>query len=545
MVNFREAKREERNNLQIVRNLITRFPLGCVCYQVVFDGTGKICDYVIMGMNPLFEAISGLKKEDVLGKKITEALIHLKPQTIDRILQIGNEALSTKEKAVEVNVCIFHHAYRASFFYVSDDLLFGIYEDIQSPVYRRYFQRSIPQAVIARSISEKTVAPIDPPDWINLCKMQNGHWEEDDDPLKFFPETCDFHEQTDAVFRDSLTGLYDRLFAMETLKMYVEQKITPLSVVLGDINGLKMINEAGGYDAGDEILIKIAGILREQCHEKDIAARWSDDEFFLLFPYTTEEETRMILDRLQEALSEISEETGGSIMTFGYATSDADIRGAEELIREAEKWMYRKKMLVSQSYRGSILRMLLSALHEKSPETQEHSNRMADYCRWISEKLRLPDEMVNDLVLTAMLHDIGKIGINHKILRKPGPLFAQERREIEQHPEIGYRITQNIPELSRVSRYILAHHERWDGTGYPNKLRGEEIPLASRIIAVVDAYDVMISGRVYRPARSAEEALAELKRCSGTQFDPFVVNAFVDLIMERILHHDSVKTKSK
>ncbi|HXK76967.1 MAG TPA: diguanylate cyclase [Oscillospiraceae bacterium] len=355
-----------------------------------------------------------------------------------------------------------------------------------------------------------------------------------------------FWETEGAVFHDSLTGLYDRRFAMETLNMYIAQKATPLSVVLGDINGLKKINDIKGYNAGDEVLMQIAWILQEHCRGKDIAARWSDDEYLLVFPYTSAEETRLLLNQLQEALKELSgdmEDDG--IMTFGYATSDADTRGAEELIREAEKWMYRKKMLVSHSYRGSIMKLLLSTLHEKSPETQEHSNRMADYCRWVAEKLGLSDEAINDLVILAMLHDIGKMGINRKILNKPGPLSVEERREIEQHPEIGYRITRNIPELSQVSQYILAHHERWDGDGYPNKLRGEEIPLASRIISVVDAYDVMTSGRVYRPARSAEEALAELSRCAGTQFDPTIVDIFTELITSKVLHITSSQTKEE
>ena len=138
--------------------------------------------------------------------------------------------------------------------------------------------------------------------------------------------------------------------------------------------------------------------------------------------------------------------------------------------------------------------------------------------------------MVNDLVLLSMLHDIGKVGTPESILNKPGPLTPEERARIEQHPEIGYRITQAIPELSHASKYIMAHHEWWDGTGYPNGLSGAEIPLASRIIAVVDAYDVMVTGRSYRAARSKEEAVCELKRCAGTQFDPKIVDIYVKLL---------------
>ena len=155
---------------------------------------------------------------------------------------------------------------------------------------------------------------------------------------------------------------------------------------------------------------------------------------------------------------------------------------------------------------------------------------MADHCRWIAHKLSLSDEMLDDLLLLSMLHDIGKVGIPDHILNKPGPLTPEERQIIQRHPEIGRRITQAVPELNRVSTYIFSHHERWDGDGYPSGLKGTEIPIASRIIAVVDAYDVMVTGRNYRAARTKKEAIEELQRCSGTQFDPCVVAAYIELL---------------
>ena len=225
------------------------------------------------------------------------------------------------------------------------------------------------------------------------------------------------------------------------------------------------------------------------------------------------------------------------MVTFGYATSDGQSRQAEELVREAEKWTYRKKLLVSQSHRSGFLRLLLSTLHEKSAETQDHSDRMARHCHWLAKQMGLSSEAINDLLLLAMLHDIGKLGIPDAILNKPGPLSPEERCIIQRHPEIGYRITRKVPELFQVSGYVLAHHEHWDGTGYPKGLRGEEIPLASRIIAVVDAFDVMLSGRSYRAPRSWEEAVAELRRCAGTQFDPYLVDTYVHLL-EREYNQD-------
>jgi len=307
--------------------------------------------------------------------------------------------------------------------------------------------------------------------------------------------------------------------------------VLPLSVALGDVNGLKTINESLGFYAGDELLIMIARVLEDNCRADDVVTRWNDDQYMLLLPHASQEEAQFIIKRLQKKLNAICNDAY-NIITFGYATSETECRMAEDLLSEAEKWIHQKKLLINQSHRSSIIRLLLSMLHEKSAETQKHSDRMAEHCRRIAIKLNLSDETVDDLVLLSMLHDIGKIGIPEDILNKPDSLTAGERRIINQHPEIGYRIAQTVPELNQVAAYILAHHEHWDGGGYPKGLRGEDIPVASRIIAVVDAFDVMVTGRPYQPARTSKEAIAELKRCAGTQFDPNIVALFVRLLSE-------------
>jgi HD-GYP domain-containing protein (c-di-GMP phosphodiesterase class II) len=155
---------------------------------------------------------------------------------------------------------------------------------------------------------------------------------------------------------------------------------------------------------------------------------------------------------------------------------------------------------------------LLATLYENSAETEEHSKRLQDCCLSIGKKLKLSNQELSELSLLAVLHDIGKIGISQQVLQKPGPLTSQEWEEVRRHPEIGYRITKNIPELSIVAEYILLHHERWDGTGYPKGLKGEEIPLLCRILAVADAYDVMTHGRVYKAACDTGSAIVEFKK---------------------------------
>lgn len=192
--------------------------------------------------------------------------------------------------------------------------------------------------------------------------------------------------------------------------------------------------------------------------------------------------------------------------------------------------MYHQKLLEGKSYRNSIINTLLCTLYEKSLETEEHDERIRGYCQAIGKELKLFPEDLNELSLLALLHDIGKVGIRQEILQKPGPLTPEEWAAMKSHPEIGCRIAQNIPELSAVSEYILSHHERWDGKGYPNGLAGTNIPLLCRILAVADAYDAMTNDRAYRKAMDKDKAIAELKRNAGTQFDPRIAETFIRLV---------------
>jgi HD-GYP domain-containing protein (c-di-GMP phosphodiesterase class II) len=204
-------------------------------------------------------------------------------------------------------------------------------------------------------------------------------------------------------------------------------------------------------------------------------------------------------------------------------------------IQSAEEKMYHQKLLEGKSYKNSIITTLLATLHERSNETEEHDIRIKKYCMAIGSELKLSSEEMNELSLLAILHDIGKVGIHQGVLQKPGPLSSVEWEEMKRHPEIGYRIAQNTPELTVVAKYILSHHERWDGNGYPRRLKEESIPLLCRIISVVDAYDAMTNDRAYRKAISKNEAMKELEVNAGTRFDPRIVKVFLNLISNHVI----------
>ncbi len=191
-----------------------------------------------------------------------------------------------------------------------------------------------------------------------------------------------------------------------------------------------------------------------------------------------------------------------------------------------------QRLLDSNSYQIDITNTLLSMLYEKSSETGEHSKRMENYCYSIGKELQLSSKEMNELSLLTLLHDIGKLCINPNILQKPGSLTSVEWEEMKLHTELGCRIVQTIPGLARVADLILSHHEHWDGNGYPRGLKGEEIPLQCRILAVADAFDAMTNDRVYRKAMNREEAILEIERNAGTQFDPEITSLFIKIIMD-------------
>ncbi len=213
-------------------------------------------------------------------------------------------------------------------------------------------------------------------------------------------------------------------------------------------------------------------------------------------------------------------------VALGVATRHDTETPLLDVVKRAQDRMYKNKLLKSESARSSIITSLTQTLHEKSFETERHTKRLRVLAQKVGQVLNLHQNQLDDLALLGRLHDIGKPAIPEKILRKPGDLTPEEWDTVKKHPEIGYRIVQSSPQLASIAEGVLAHHEWWNGRGYPQGLKGEEIPLISRIISVVDAYDVMINGRPYQGPKSPYEALRELNRCSGHQFDPRVVRAF-------------------
>ncbi len=331
-------------------------------------------------------------------------------------------------------------------------------------------------------------------------------------------------------FHDMLTGIYNRFYFEEELNRLDTKRQTPLSIIMGDINGLKIVNDTFGHQEGDRLLVDAAMILRKICRKEDIVCRFGGDEFAVLLPKTKKETAMKICNRLRRACEKAERELAPLSFALGVATREEVDQAFDIVLREAENMMYRDKPLDSRRTRFSMITSFQRALADKSAETMEHGKRIQDLVKEIGIRLGLSSMKHNEMGLLAALHDIGQIAIPTDILMKPCYLSENEWELMKKHPEIGERIARSVPDLVNIAEAILSHHERWDGKGYPRGLKGKQIPLFSRILAIADAYDVMVNGRPYKKAVNHKDAVEEIKNCAGTQFDPELVKPFVEAL---------------
>jgi diguanylate cyclase (GGDEF)-like protein len=328
-------------------------------------------------------------------------------------------------------------------------------------------------------------------------------------------------------YHDYLTGLYNRRFFEEELKRHDVSRNFPISIVMGDVNGLKLVNDSFGHPTGDEILKKAAELIAKACRAGDIVARLGGDEFVVLLPKAGEEDAARLIKRVQDELNEELVVGIPLSVSFGQATKIQEGDSLSEILKDAEDHMYRHKLYESTGARSRTVTLIINTLYAKNHREMLHSQRVGALSATIATYMGYSTDDVNQIKTAGLMHDIGKIGVEDSILNKAEPLSKQEWEEIMKHSEIGYRILSSVPEFSEIANFVLEHQERWDGKGYPRGLKGNEISQEARIIAVADSYDAMTGERSYGRVFSADEAAEELIRCAGTQFDPEIVNAFV------------------
>jgi len=333
-------------------------------------------------------------------------------------------------------------------------------------------------------------------------------------------------------FHDSLTGLYNRAYFEEELERYNFPRYYPLSIVMLDVNGLKVINDTFGHSEGDRLLKHLSQVLTSVSRQGDILARIGGDEFAILLPSTTSEQAHNFCERIKQACQQDKIEPIYLRLniSLGHTTQEGEYKDTATLLKEVDKKMYQDKLFNGKSREKHFLEAFRIILAERDPHTSDHARRLQELALSLGKRVGLTEYQLGNLKLLALLHDMGKIGIPDSILFKTHILTPLEWEKMREHSRIGYRMAKNIPDFAPIAQEILYHHEYWDGTGYPEGLKGEKIPLLSRIISIVDTYDVMQFRRPYKGPLSKAEALKEIKRCAGTQFDPQLVEIFLKIV---------------
>lgn len=362
-------------------------------------------------------------------------------------------------------------------------------------------------------------------------------YDENNRPTSVVGITIDISVQKKAVLRfqklsytDPVTGLFNRAYFNKALEELDREDALPLSIIIGDLNGLKLANDTFGHKAGDDLLNKMAEILKATCRRDDIICRWGGDEFAIILPNTTEKEAHRVCERIRQACQKATASPVQLSIALGAATRTSMHDSIGKITRAAETSMYKRKMQDSDQTTSSLIVSMEEVLRNKYQDGLERGLRQEQLAVHLGKALGLQEEDLEDIALLARLHDIGHIATPDDVWSKGPFLSGEEENVVRQHVEIGARIAKSLPQVRPIAGNILAHHEHWDGSGYPKGLKGEEIPLKARIIAIVDAYDDARRGFLNGKPLTSDEALEELAKHAGTKFDPSLVSLFVQLV---------------
>ena len=333
-------------------------------------------------------------------------------------------------------------------------------------------------------------------------------------------------------YRNELASLSNRKYFLDALKKYDVESNLPISFIMGDLNGLAIIDDSLGHSVVDDIQSKLNNILKKVARKADVIICFSNGEFALILPETSYEESALIVDKLK-ALSE--QEKAGPLnvsVSCGNSTKSSPSTDINDTVNEAVEKLNKDRKIIIHVFENHTIDLIMEMLFEKNNREMLHSSRVSEICEKIAFALNFDPGLVDRIRITGMLHDIGKIGIDERILNKADRLDDLEWAEIKKHTQIGYRILSASNDFSVHAQDVLEHHEHVDGSGYPEGLKGDEISIVAKIITIADTYDAITSDRPYRKAVSRQDAILEIQRCAGTQFDEEIVKVFVTLMQE-------------
>ncbi|MFW5991705.1 MAG: HD domain-containing phosphohydrolase [Halanaerobiaceae bacterium] len=331
-------------------------------------------------------------------------------------------------------------------------------------------------------------------------------------------------------FHDRLTGLYNRDYLEEEMKRLDSERQLPLSIIMGDVDGLKLVNDTFGHRKGDRLLQEIAAILRESTRSEDIIGRWGGDEFLMILPRTELVEAWKIMKRIEQACLE-ADWILPYFISLGTGVKEEMEQNLDEIIKEADDSMYTRKVQQGSKSRKKMLKKMLKSLQNRDYAGGKHSEGVKSLSLAMAREMSLDDERKRKLELAAKYHDIGMLSVPETILLKEEELTPEEWEKIKTHPEVGYRVLKTIDEYTELAECILHHHEDWNGEGYPSGLKKKEIPLSSRIIRIADTFQAITGERVYHKKKEYRQAIRELKQEAGKSLDPELVKIFTERVL--------------
>ncbi|MDF2884182.1 MAG: rpfG7 [Clostridiaceae bacterium] len=595
----------EESNMEknIEQSVLEKLPFAYAMHKIILNDDGNAVDYEYVEVNDAFENFTGLKKENIIGKKATDLLPNIKSYKFDWINYYGSIAINGGEREFEQCIEDLEKWYKVKVFSPAAGYFITFFIDITQELKERNLYKSILSSLeegllatdsdgnitmineaaekysrlkkentlkeniysILKNCNEESIKEInnkilsvintgniikDKEILINYNENNNSHNINliyniypiknqnqciDGTVLSFLDVTDKVEKQNEIdyiTYHDSLTGAYNRTFFTKEIKDINKIENLPISVIMGDVNGLKLTNDAFGHLLGDELLVNAARVMKKSCRENDLIVRWGGDEFIILLPKTNEEQVQRISERIK---LECENKKIGSIdlsISLGYSTKNNMKEDIMKTINSSEEIMYRIKMIESKSQKSKTLKVIAQTLREKSLQDAHHAKNVSKVCTLIGEALDMSKKELSELEILGDIHDIGKVIINENVLNKAGSLTSEEWAEIKRHSEVGYHIALSSPDLSFLADSILTHHERYDGLGYPKGLKGEEIPLYARILCIADALDTIAGYRSYKNRMSKEDAVNEFKRLSGKQFDPEITVVFIDKVLD-------------
>jgi len=577
--------------------IIENFPIGFIYLKGVVDSKGNLIDFVVARLNLEFEELFKLDRKILINKNVSQIkefaqiyqkefmpllfeITHSKNKQsfnkynkyLDKWFKISIYSPRENEIALffsDITQSIQPFNDRNILFNIATDLitisnLDGLYTQVnqiwsrfygysETEVIRHHVCEFVPKEehAIVKSMYQ-TLAGVDVNENINYItrlRHKNGNfsfieWSSQRQGNRVYSVGRDVTERLNREkeieylsFHDVLTGLLNRRYLEEEMKRLNTARNLPISLIMCDVNRLKLINDAFGHEKGDDLIRYTAKVFKESCRPDDLIARWGGDEFIIFLPKTSDEDAKKIIDRIHSNSTKYSINSIQLSIACGTCTKNTDQDSIQELLRHAEDAMYQEKSIESERNRKDMISIIAQALYQKSPSEEAHAKRVSVLCHYLATALKCSKDDIQKAEIAGLFHDIGKVAISCEILHKESSLDEDEWSIVKQHTEVGYKVIGDSTEFKDISRAVLHHHERYDGKGYPSGMRWDEIPLISRIISLAETFDVIHQRFISKTDDPIEYAICELRKNKETQFDPFLTEIFIKDVVEKLYRH--------